>query len=163
MILGLLSDTHDRIEPLELALKLLGDAGAEFYIHCGDVGGEEILDALAGLQCAFVWGNNDWDRDSLGRYAHDLHLQVCNTFGQIPVDGKMIAITHGDDMSIIQRVMREEKFDYLFTGHTHIPHDHRYGKLRWINPGALHRARPKTCATLDLQSDKLTLLELPPG
>jgi len=163
MLLALISDTHDQTEPLKLALELLKPFNPGFYIHCGDVGGEEIIDLLAGLPCALVWGNTDWERDSLKRYAQDLHIDVCDNLCQLNLDGKHIAVTHGDDMSIIQKIMRDEKFDYLFTGHTHIPHDRRNGKLRWINPGALHRARPKTCATLDLQSDQLQLIELPRG
>lgn len=161
MLLALLSDTHDRVDSLRRALDLLKPLNPDFYLHCGDVGGEEIIDMLAGLPCAFVWGNNDWERDSLKRYAQDLHIGVCDNFGQFSFDGKKIAITHGDDMSIIQRVMQDESFDYLFTGHTHIPHDQRYGHLRWINPGALHRAKPKSCATLDLPTDTLNYIQLP--
>ena len=54
----------------------------------------------------------------------------------------------------------EGEDDYLLSGHTHVPHDQRFGAMRWINPGALHRARPKTFALLDVSRDKLTLREL---
>jgi putative phosphoesterase len=161
MHLALISDTHDHTDALKTALELLKPFNPGFYIHCGDVGGEEVIDLLAGLPCALVWGNNDWERDSLKRYAQDLHIQVCDSLCQLQLKEKHIAVTHGDDMAIVQRIMREEKCDYLFTGHTHVPHDRRYGKLRWINPGALHRARPKTCAVLNLATDELQLIELP--
>src|SRR5689334_2841544 len=61
MLLGILSDTHDKADMIAAAVTLLQQQGAEFFIHCGDVGGEHILDSLTGLKAAFVWGNNDWD------------------------------------------------------------------------------------------------------
>ena len=41
-------------------------------------------------------------------------------------------------------------FDFLFYGHTHKAEEHRTGPTRVINPGALHRANPKTFVVLDL-------------
>jgi predicted phosphodiesterase len=76
VLIGILSDTHDRLDNAVAGLNLLRDAGAEFYIHCGDVGGEQILDQFAGLPAALVWGNNDWDRRSLERYAKGLEIAV---------------------------------------------------------------------------------------
>ena len=65
MIVGILSDTHDRIDATAAAVKTLTANGAEFLIHCGDVGSDPILDQLAGIPSAFVWGNNDFDRRGL--------------------------------------------------------------------------------------------------
>ena len=44
------------------------------------------------------------------------------------------------------------------TRHSRYPHlrrDERVGRTRIINPGALHRAKQYTVATLDLSCDKL--------
>lgn len=158
-----MSDSHDQLEPLQAAIQILRDAGAEFYFHCGDVGSEQILDALAGLPCALVWGNTDWDRVTLTRYGHDLHLQMMGAYGEMMLAGKQIAVTHGDEQMYIRQTIQRETFDYLFTGHTHLPHDQRLGKLRWINPGALHRAKPRMCASLNLATDELTRYEVLAG
>ena len=40
-------------------------------------------------------------------------------------------------------------------GHTHLAADDQIGPLRFINPGALHRAGAYTVATLDLASQML--------
>jgi putative phosphoesterase len=153
MIVGLLSDTHDRLTATVAGINLLQQAGAEIFIHCGDVGSEQIFDQLAGLKSVFVWGNNDLDRTGLARYAQALHIQNGGTFVELDLDGKRVAVTHGDDQKIFRRVIEDQRHDYLFVGHSHIKMDKRIGKVRLINPGALHRANPKTVAVLDTQSD----------
>jgi putative phosphoesterase len=153
MIVGLLSDTHDRLAPMLAAMNLLQQAGAEFFIHCGDVGSEQIFDQLAGTKSVFVWGNNDWDRKDLGRYAQSLDIQNGETFVELQLDNKLAAVTHGDDAKIVRRVLDEQRHDYLFVGHSHIKVDRRVGKVRLINPGALHRANPKSVAVLDTTTD----------
>lgn len=158
MLLGILSDTHDRIDAAAAAVALLKGAGAEFFLHCGDVGGEGVLDQLAGLRAAFVWGNTDWDHAALQRYAADLGIQCLGAFGELELDGKAIAIAHGDDSRSVRRVLDGQKHDYLFVGHSHVKADQRFGRVRVINPGALHRAREKTVATLDTTSDLLRFI-----
>jgi putative phosphoesterase len=153
MIVGLLSDTHDRLSATVAGIHLLQQAGAEFFIHCGDVGSEQIFDQLAGTKSVFVWGNNDWDRNGLARYAKDLGIQNGETFVELDLDDKLAAVTHGDDTKIVRRVLEEQRHDYLFLGHSHVKRNERVGKVRIINPGALHRANPKTVALLDTQSD----------
>jgi len=48
----------------------------------------------------------------------------------------------------------------LLQGHTHVRQDLRVSKMRIINPGALHRANPKTVALLDTSADSLEFLEI---
>jgi len=153
-LLGILSDTHDRADAAAAGIATLRAAGAQFLIHCGDVGGEGILDLLAGNRCAFVWGNNDYDRASLNRYAADVGLQPGGDFAELEFGGKRIAVTHGDNAKLIRKAMAEDGgYDYLLLGHSHIPSDQRVGRLRIVNPGALHRAAKKTVAIIDLSSD----------
>ena len=72
MIVGILSDTHDRDDAMAAGMQLLRRGGARFFIHCGDIGSERVLDHLAGLSAAFVFGNTDWDHRGLQRYAETL-------------------------------------------------------------------------------------------
>lgn len=160
MLLGILSDTHDRVDAMVEAMRLLRAAGSQFYIHCGDVGSEPILDHLAGEHAAFVYGNNDWDRQGLGRYAEAIGVQCLDDFGTLELDGKRIAVTHGDDAGRVKRILAEQEHDYLLLGHSHVTEDRRVGRTRVINPGALHRARVKTVATLDLATDALNWIEV---
>jgi putative phosphoesterase len=154
--LGILSDTHSQLIVTQRAIAMLAENGAEFYLHCGDIGDETILDALAGLPGAFVFGNNDYDHDGLRRYGEAIGLQCLGTGGVLELAGKRVAVTHGDELMTVSKYRRPGSgIDYLFTGHSHIRHDQRVGMVRWINPGALYRAGVKSVATLDLPTDTL--------
>jgi uncharacterized protein len=160
MILGILGDTHGKVAITREALRILQGAGAEFYIHTGDVG-YGVLELLAGLKAAFVFGNNDFDRASMRTEASVIGVQCMDTFGVLELGGKRLAVTHGDEDHLIRRATADKTLDYLFTGHTHVRKDQRAGPLRWINPGALHRAPVKTVCTLDLESDLLSPIDVP--
>jgi uncharacterized protein len=155
VILGLLSDTHGRLPAAQAAVRILLANGAAHLLHAGDVGGEPIIDSLAGGPAAFVWGNNDFDRAGLSDYAMKRGVDCLDFFGEIELDGKKIALTHGDDEALVRRVLEEQQHDYLITGHTHVRHDRRLGRVRWINPGALYRVGLKTVALLDTSNDLL--------
>src|SRR5687768_12828382 len=166
--LGILSDTHGRADACRIAVRTLLDMGAQALAHCGDVGEEPVLDELAGHPVWFVWGNNDLDRPRLAQYAADLGLVCLGNLGRFQLGGKTFALTHGDNAGIIAAIRaaasRGEPAgesaapdDYLLTGHTHVPHDRRFGGLRWINPGALYRAQPRTVALLDVSADELVM------
>ena len=163
MKIGILSDTHGRREIAIRAANLLREHGAAYLFHCGDVCGPEVLDALAGGPAAFVFGNNDFDYEDLKRYATEIQILCLGPFGMVTLAGKRIAVTHGDDPALLERLKHAEPpFDYLLTGHTHRSHDRRVGQgepaTRWINPGALYRAVHKSVALLDLESDSLQIL-----
>jgi putative phosphoesterase len=156
VIIGILSDTHDHADAVKAGLDILTAAGAEFYVHCGDIGGPHCIDLLAGLKCAFVFGNTDYDRAGLARYAASIDVPCYGNFADLELAGKRIAVTHGDDYRLKQRLLSEQKHDYFLQGHTHVRADERVGRTRLINPGALHRASVKTVATLDTAGDVLT-------
>jgi putative phosphoesterase len=160
MRIGILSDTHDKADMAAAAIKLLRKAGAEFYIHCGDVGGQRVLDELAGLPVALVWGNNDFDRRALTKYGERLGIDIHDRLAELQLGGKKFAVTHGDDGSLFRLLMEQQRHDYLLFGHSHELHDSREGRMRLINPGALYRARRKTVALLETETDVLEVIEV---
>ena len=143
------------------AMDLLRREGAAYFIHCGDVGSERVLDHLAGVPSAFVFGNTDWDRAALARFAASIGVACHGSFADLELDGRRIAVIHGDDFKLKQRLLAEQKHDYLLQGHTHLRADERFGRTRLINPGALHRAREKSVALLDTIPDRLRFLTIP--
>ena len=140
------------------AMAVLSGQNAEFFIHCGDVGGERVIDQLAGKPSAFVWGNNDFDRPTLAQYAQSLGISCLDEFGDLTLAGKRFAILHGDDSRLREQLLLEQRHDYMLQGHTHIRQDQRVGAIRMINPGALFRAAKKTVAVLDTATDRLSFL-----
>ena len=159
MILGILSDTHDRIARTTIAVKRLVDAGAQALVHCGDFTGPNIVEECGVLPGYFVFGNNDFDEDALRDAMSSVGGICLSQGGEFQLAGRRIAVTHGDSIREVNRLAYGEP-DYLLFGHSHVPHDERRGRTRWINPGALHRAETWTVATLDLETDTLTFLEI---
>lgn len=158
MIVGILSDTHDRADAAMLGVAALREAGAQFLIHCGDVGSDHVLEHLGGVPAAFVFGNTDWDRRALQRSAGHLGVQCLGDAGELELDGKWFYVCHGDDFRAMRAALDAQRYDYLLHGHSHTRRDDRVGRTRIINPGALHRAREKTVAVLDIARDRLTFL-----
>ena len=166
MILGVLSDTHGHENIAATAVSVLKLAGAQAFVHCGDVGGEEVLDLFAGLQTWFVWGNCDDASPFSSNYARSLGLNSPNGVPLcISLAGRTIAVFHGHEAlfaRISQRIQEGrlddaatlvQNADYVLSGHTHQRHDVRVGTMRFINPGALHRAHIHSVATIDLRED----------
>jgi hypothetical protein len=160
MLIGILSDSHGKHERTLTAARQLMERGADVLIHLGDVETEQVLDALAGYPARLVFGNCDHDVAGLTRYAEGLDLAVDHPMGELAVDGKRIAFTHGDRPRLMDDAV-ERGVDYLLHGHTHIPRDEREGGVRIINPGALFRTSRYTVALLDPGADALEFVELP--
>jgi putative phosphoesterase len=158
VLIGILSDSHDDIRPVRAALRLLDSVGAEFLIHCGDVGGREIFAEFIGRPFAFVWGNTDEPDNGLGTFLQSVGIRPP---GAIPLsldlDGKRIHVFHGHERAFA-RSQALDPPDYVLHGHTHIARNERNGRTRFINPGALHRTPRKTVATLDTQTDRVVFL-----
>jgi putative phosphoesterase len=162
MLIGVLSDTHGQVARTRLAVKLFDTLGVAHLIHCGDVGGMEVLDELVGRPCHFVWGNTDFPEPSLTAYlkATGFPEPADPPPTQLELGGKSIAVFHGHERDFAS-APTALAVDYIFHGHTHEARDQKVGRVRVVNPGALHRVRVPTVATIDLARDVVQFHELP--
>lgn len=160
MLLGLLSDSHDKLPATRAAIQTLLDAGATRFLHCGDLCNQRVIDLLAGLDVDFVFGNNEMDTKLLADYARALGVRCLQFTADLDLDGVPAAVTHGDRKQTLHKLFTSGKYRYVFHGHTHVRRDERVGPTRVINPGALHRALPKSCAVLDTTADELTYYDI---
>jgi len=160
MLIGICSDSHNRWKALRAAIEIFDRVGVEHIIHCGDVGGQEAFDELVGRTVSFVWGNTDVPTAGLLTYLEQVGLQPPGKAPlRLDLGGRRIAVFHGHEPGFSQ-VPHVLDVDYILHGHTHERSDERIGSVRIINPGALHRARIRTVATLDLTTDKITYYEV---
>lgn len=174
MILGILSDSHGQVARTKQAVDLLDRLGAEAFVHCGDVGSPDVLDALAGRQAWFAWGNCDMPDPTFIRYAEQLGLTPPkNSPTRLTLDDHSVEVFHGHEPAFVETLRAAQAAlddpaqasaptkAYILHGHTHVAADRRFGPTRIINPGALHRARPYTVATLDLVNDVVRFWVVP--
>jgi putative phosphoesterase len=154
MKIGILSDTHGRTATVRKALRLIEAHDVELLIHCGDIDDDETA-LLFPAHTHFVFGNCDFDRHGIRRAVKLIGGTLHEPYGRLELAGKTIGFVHGDHKKLLLDLETGQDFDYLFYGHTHQALEHRTGKTRVINPGALQRARPKSCAILDLKTGVL--------
>jgi putative phosphoesterase len=160
MLLGVVSDTHARVETAVAAARLLESLEVACVIHCGDVGSPEIVPIFSAWPAHFVFGNVDDDVQQL-RTAISAAGQTCHErFGTLALDGRQIAFLHSDDRRKFDETVASGHWDLVCYGHTHVAEQHHVGKTLVLNPGALHRARPHSFAVVDLQTMQATIIPL---
>ncbi len=155
MLVGIVSDTHSRYQTVQTALELLRQRGVDLVLHCGDIEDIETVQLFAGFTTHFVFGNCDLDRDELRRAMAETGATLHEPFGDLELAGRKIAFIHSDDRSLFRSLEHSGHYDFLFYGHSHHAEQHRTGPTLVVNPGALHRARPKTFMILDLSTGNL--------
>jgi len=163
MLVGLLSDSHDRVDATSTAVQMLLDVGAEYFLHCGDLGSRRALDCFKGVAAGFVWGDQDRDRMGLLRYADSLQVQCFGVLGDFFLEDKRIAITHGDDRKLLKRLITEGQHDYLLHGHATDFEDETQGRTRVICPGAIHGGAERSAVLLDTIAGVAKIIRVPSG
>jgi putative phosphoesterase len=156
MIVGVMSDSHGRIDAIRSALQALRAQKTELLIHCGDIGDADTVAVFTGWNAHFVFGNCDWDRNGIRAAIEEIGAALHEPFGELNLDAVSIAWTHGDQFGLLESLERSDHYDFVFYGHTHVAEQHRTGRTQVVNPGALFRAKVKTCLVLDTVSRELT-------
>ena len=141
--IGVISDTHGLLRPEALAAL----AGVERIIHAGDVGGEDILDTLAGIApVTVVRGNTDYQPWAARLPVTDL----------VEVGGRSIYLVH--DIEDLNLDPLAAGIDMVISGHSHRPSLERRGSVRYLNPGSAGPRRfslPVTVALLEVSSTEI--------
>lgn len=158
--MAVMSDSHGQYQTVETVLEYLQSKNINTIIHCGDIDDSETIWLFKGFTTHFVFGNCDIDRASIRQAVHGIGGTMHEPFGNLELDGKKIAFIHSDDYQLTKDIEHSGHFDFLFYGHTHEAAEHLTGPTRVINPGALHRANPKSFAILDLPEGNLQRIEL---
>ena len=119
MRIGVIADTHGLVRPEALVAL----AGSELIVHAGDIGGPEVLEALAKIApVRAVRGNND-----KGAWAKRLAA-----FDVIEVAGRAIYVVH----DVHELDVDPNGFAAIIAGHSHKPRNERVGGVLFFNPGS---------------------------
>jgi uncharacterized protein len=159
-MLGVVANSDGRAEKLQAAVNLFQAQGADLIVHCGDVGGRHVLDALGSTAAGFVWGDRDHDRTGLLRYAHGLGITCWGMLGELDYAEKKLVILHGDNRPILRRLISEQQYDYILCGHELATEDQTQGRTRILNPGALHGGPSGSAMLLDPFSGKVRIVAM---
>ncbi len=142
--IGVISDTHGLMRPEALARL----AGVEHILHAGDIGGPEVLAALAAIApVTAIRGNND-----RAAWARDIPETVV-----VEIAGRRIHMLH--DRNDLAIDLRAENIAVVIAGHSHQPSQARADGVLYLNPGSAGPRRfklPITVARLYLADDNIT-------
>jgi putative phosphoesterase len=164
----IVSDSHDRADPLAQAVLEAKALGAEAVVHCGDlIGTQTLRGALdAGLPMHVIHGNNIGDTTSLARWAREsggkLHYHGADA--RLELGGRRIFVVHYDNYGYAFACTGE--FDLVCCGHSHKAEARRVagvnGNAVWlVNPGTVAGlAAPATWVLGDLATMSFEVREL---
>jgi putative phosphoesterase len=160
MRIAIVSDTHSRHRTVEKVATFLTKNDINLVLHCGDIEDAETVRLFGGASTQFVLGNCDSDTPELRRAIEECRGTLHEPFGNLEIEGRKLAWTHGDNYRLMRDVIESDYFDFVFYGHTHHAEQHRVGRTLVVNPGALHRARIKTFMVLDVSTRELESIEV---
>lgn len=144
MKICIVSDSHDRAEPLAAAVSAAHTAGAQAVIHCGDVIGAHTLRASlkTGIPIHVVHGNNQGDTVAM----HNLMAKSAGTLiyhgmdATLELGGRRIFVTHYPHYGVGMACTGD--YDLVCCGHSHIAEITQHANIKGghttlINPGTV--------------------------
>ena len=141
MKIGIVSDTHDQIGRVKKAVEIFNREQVEMVVHCGDIVSPFMLRYFKDLKCSikFLFGNNTGDIYLHLKYAKEFGLpdHEFDTFFSLELDGRKIAVYHGEHHEITAALIKCGDYDCVFTGHNHLARIEQTGKVLFVNPGTL--------------------------
>lgn len=144
MKICIVSDSHDRSEPLVAAVSAAHAAGAQAVIHCGDLIGAQTLRASLklGLPFHMVHGNNIGDQMTLHRLMANSpgKLYYYGMDASIELAGRRIFITHYPHYGHAMACTGD--YDLVCFGHSHKAEivkqpNIKGGTTMLVNPGTV--------------------------
>ncbi|MCP4247807.1 MAG: metallophosphoesterase [bacterium] len=130
MLIGVMSDSHDRLPAIDAALALFARRNVEAVIHAGDIVAPFAARRLAGISVPLhiCYGNNDGERAGL----QEVLPQIQDGPLRLELDGTTVLVHHFigwcDDADV-------QAGDVVIAGHTHeVVNDSHGGRLA-LNPG----------------------------
>jgi putative phosphoesterase len=152
MLIGVISDTHDRTESMQNALEFFSEQGVELILHCGDWKTVDTAARFAmiaerlSIPAAGVLGNNDTDVDGFIRYAATapgdfaLHAGVL----ELTVDNIRLVVYHGHHKPTLRKLHDIGSQKVLILGHSHKPFVGYKGAKLIVNPGSTAFSIPRS-------------------
>lgn len=160
MRIGIVSDTHNNLKNVRRIVELFNEARVERVIHTGDISQAKTLDVLAGLNAPLsgVFGNNDEERDSLGKAIVRHGFEFIEPPLMLRWHGRRIIVVH-DPLEFEGHLKPEH--DLALHGHTHLYRNEQQGSTLIFNPGecAGHMTGYNAVGVVNLEDLSTSLLK----
>ncbi len=175
MLLGVMSDTHDKLETTTRALNFLVSKNVSTIVHCGDWKSPSTLRLVTDftqqhkLPLFGVLGNNDHAADAFLALAETLPGEIRLQAGvlECQLGDKRISVYHGHHKPTLTKLQQAATWDILLLGHTHKPIITSTNQQLIVNPGSTAFAIPRSrewrpsVALVDTESMHATIEYIP--
>jgi len=154
MIIGAMSDTHDRLDAVDKAINFFNSQEVTDVLHAGDLVSPFVVPLFSKLKAKlhFVWGNNEGDHDFAKMRFADIGITPLGHFAALRMGGKKIALLHGIHEEIVNSLVESGCYDLVVRGHNHKA-EIIEGATLVVNPGEVcgYLTGRQTVALIDLQ------------
>jgi putative phosphoesterase len=152
MLIGIISDTHDKLATIDSALRYFVEREVSMIIHAGDWKSISTLvyftEQCAALQLPVrgVLGNNDIAVDEFKNYLAVAPGDIRVVEGGMDISENNVNITvyHGHHAPTLRKLRARDTIDVLILGHSHKPLIENDGTKLIVNPGSTAFAIPRS-------------------
>jgi uncharacterized protein len=133
-MIGLMSDSHDNLTAVRLAVRLFNDAKCDLVVHAGDFVAPFAARELRNLNCPVtaVFGNCDGEKKGLAA-AFEGMGEIAEAPLRFAHAGRRFLVSHLG--TPIPERRGAQTFDVLIVGHTHRRQVRRERGVLIVNPG----------------------------
>src|SRR5215475_4281148 len=159
MKIGIISDTHDDLYCLRLAIRIFKRESITYLIHPGDFVFPGVIDELKDLKSELsnvriigILGNNDGEKLMLFKKFIEIGAELNAEFADIKISSSRFGIYHGTNENLREAAIRSGIYDVFIHGHTHkrrnetveiaLNNDKIIKIVQVLNPGTAHSNFP---------------------
>jgi len=164
LLIGAISDTHDSLPMIRKAVDHLNRAEVSLVLHAGDIISPFVPRSFSDLKAPMIaiYGNNDAEKEVLRKRFSEIGKEVRGTFAEVEVGGIRVALTHGDELDLLNSLIRSQFYHLIVCGHTHEAKSYISGGTLIVNPGEVcgYLSGEPTIATVDTESRQAEIIRL---
>lgn len=163
MIIGAMSDTHDRLDAVDKAISFFNSQQVTDVLHAGDLVSPFVAPLFSKLKAKlhYVWGNNEGDHEFIKIRFADIGVSPLGDFAALQLGAKKIALLHGIHQEIVDSLIESGHYDLVVRGHSHRA-EIIEGETLVVNPGEVcgYLTGHQTVALIDLDKMHGRIVEL---
>ena len=136
MLVGVVSDTHNRVGNVRNIISLFNSHKVELVIHTGDITKAQTLSYFSELNCPLkgVYGNNDLNEPGLEDTSVEFGFEFVLPPLIFSLGGIKVAVFHEPE-GICSLIKKEKGLNLILHGHTHRYRDEFINGIKIFNPG----------------------------
>ena len=161
MKIAIIADTHDNLATTKKAVDWIKKNKIKTIIHCGDVFKPEIIKEISKNFKGKIYtiispADASFSKVPFDSFKKIPRVKIHEEFGELKIGGKKIAFCHFPEVA--EELVKRQKYNFVFYGHTHKPWLKEIDKTMAVNPGNLAGIFYKpTFAVYDTERNKIEL------